>query len=202
MRVWVCIATSLWASSSLGAEVTIERAYWPTANESVQLVTIRLHGEITKGDLQRVLKARKKAIRQKLKIVALELDSNGGDSEEGMRLADWVHKVEATVYVDSYCMSACSYPALVALNQGNLLIDYAGVVGVHQVWYDKAMTKSDPWWTKQLVARLRDYGVGGQPLKDMVETPSFGMVYFGYDKLAEWGAHTVEKDSPLWAWFN
>lgn len=200
-RILTSLLGTLWATSSWTAEVTAERAYWPT-DADVKLVTIRLSGEIVPGDLEQVKKARKKAIKDGYKIVALELDSWGGDGDEGVRLAGWVHYNEATVYVDGYCLSACSFPALVALSQGNLLIDYSAELGVHQV-HDTATGEPDPQWTKMTAKVLhKSYGVRSEPLKDMVETPASGMTYFGYDTLLKWGAHTVEKDAALWAWFN
>jgi len=74
---------------------------------SVQIcsgIVLRLRGDIKVGDYSR-LKARFKG---KEAIVGFDLSSEGGDLEEGLRIADLVRRKALTVYVADKCNSACA----------------------------------------------------------------------------------------------
>jgi len=142
------------------------------------------------------------SIRQQLSesrkhIVALELDSWGGDGDTGIMLADFVSRWKKKVVVINRCNSACSFAALVALGQGKLWVGPDATVGVHQV-YDAETGDPDRIWTERAAKILRRYGAPKAPLDAMVRTPPGSMEVLHESQLIELGAAALPMG---WWWW-
>ena len=133
---------------------------------------------------------------QKL-IVAIELDSWGGDGDTGMRLADFVSGWDRRVVILNRCNSSCSFAALVALGQGKLWVGPSAQVGVHQV-YDQETGNPDRLWTERAAKYLRRYGAPKAPLDAMVRTPPGTMTILHESQLIELGAAALPMG---WRWW-
>ncbi|MBV8923443.1 hypothetical protein [Bradyrhizobium sp.] len=89
-------------------------------------VVLRLRGDIKDGDYSRLRAhfARKEA------IVGLDLSSDGGDLEEGLRIANLVRRKKLTVYVGGECDSACAF---VFFSAAKRYFGRQSKIGVHSV---------------------------------------------------------------------
>ena len=131
------------------------------------------------------------------RIVAIELNSWGGDGDTGMRLADFISRWDKKVVILNRCNSSCSFAALVALGQGKLWVGPGAQVGVHQV-YDTETGNANPQWTRSAAKYLRRYGAPKAPLDAMVRTPPGSMVILHESQLIELGAAAL----PIgWKWW-
>jgi hypothetical protein len=163
------------------------------------VVIVQLTDRIKTGDLFRVRKAMRAAKAAHKQVVALQLDSPGGDGDAGLELAEFVAKYNVDVILSTRCWSACSYTAMVALGKGNLLIKRGAELGVHQV-YDNGSGLADPDWTRRAARRLGQIGAP-QPLLDaMVDTPPEGLKTYDYDDLVAMGAMEIEGEWSWWIW--
>jgi hypothetical protein len=159
-------------------------------------VIIQLSGRIEADDVDHVRIARNEATNNSELIIALQLDSWGGDGDGGIKLADFVYRNNFKVYVDDKCWSSCAFPALVALGRGNLMIGPDAEIGVHQV-FDNGTGEADPAWTKMAAAILADYGAPQRILGEMVAQPPDSMATFQSAELARMGALEVKEN---WTW--
>lgn len=130
-------------------------------------------------------------------IVALELDSWGGDGDTGMRLADFVSRWDKQVVILNRCYSSCSFAALVALGQGKLWVGPGAEVGVHQV-RDTETGDPNRLWTERAAKYLKRYGAPKAPLDIMVRTPPGSMVILHESQLIELGAAALPMG---WWWW-
>lgn len=89
-------------------------------------VVLRLRGDFREGDYARL----KYQFRRKDAIIGLDLSSDGGDFEEGMRIANLARQKMLTVYVAKSCNSAC---ATVFFAAAKRYIAQNAKVGVHSV---------------------------------------------------------------------
>jgi hypothetical protein len=178
------------------ADVSLHAVTWQD-NPDGKLVTVRVYDKIEDGDLDRIKHFLWLARSQQKVIVALELDSWGGDGDTGLAIADFVaSKPLMKVYIGNRCWSACSYAALAALGMGNLLVGPYGEIGVHQV-YTNSTHKADRAWTERAANKLRRYGAPNVVLEDMVNTSPDGLATYAAQSLEKHGA-TVFRS--WWAW--
>lgn len=159
-----------------------ENTYSLHVTDELQLGTVPL--------IERMLESRKH-------IVAIELDSWGGDGDAGIILADFVSRWRKKVVVINRCNSACSYAAMVALGQGKLWIGPGATVGVHQVKETDTGIPDRPW-TERAAKILRRYGAPKAPLDAMVRTPPGSMVVLHESQLIELGAAALPMG---WKWW-
>jgi hypothetical protein len=140
--------------------------------------------------LERMLKSRKH-------IVAIELDSWGGDGDTGMMLADFVSRWDRRVVIINRCNSSCAFAALVALGQGKLWVGPGASVGVHQV-HETETGIPDRRWTERAAKYLKRYGAPKAPLDAMVRTPPGSMTVLHESQLIELGAAALPMG---WKWW-
>lgn len=155
---------------------------------------LMIEGDMNVGDGNRFL-----ARVANLRPTQLGMNSPGGDADSGMLIARWVHENrDVEVFVNDYCNSACSYAALVALGRGDLTVDAASSLGVHQVSdvYDDRPGKANVGWTKRAADTLRGYGAPEEPLVAMVATPPKGIVAFDAAALEKMGATVARAALP------
>jgi hypothetical protein len=158
--------------------------------------TYSLH--ITDGIVPGLLPLLKRTIAETDKrIVAIELDSWGGDGDTGMMLADFVSMWDRRVVVINRCNSACSFAALVALGQGKLWVGPGASIGVHQV-SDTATGDPDRLWTERAAKYLQRYGAPKAPLDAMLRTPPGSMTILHESQLIELGAAALPMG---WRWW-
>lgn len=134
-------------------------------------IVLRLRGDIKMGDYSR-LKARFKG---KEAIVGFDLSSEGGDLEEGLRIADLVRRKALTVYVANKCNSACADVFFAAANR------YFGAdtkIGVHAVSNDR---DNEDVGSKLLTIKLArlwaKHGVPNSAIGKMVTTRPEAITY-------------------------
>ena len=89
-------------------------------------VVLRLRGDIKDGDYSRF----KAHFGRKEAIVGLDLSSDGGDLEEGLRIANLVRRKKLTVYVGGECDSACAF---VFFSAEKRYFGRQSKIGVHSV---------------------------------------------------------------------
>jgi hypothetical protein len=68
-------------------------------------VVLRMRGDIKEGDYSLF----KSHLRRNEPIVGLDLSSDGGDLEEGLLIANLVHRKKLVVYVSGECNSVCAF---------------------------------------------------------------------------------------------
>lgn len=89
-------------------------------------VVLRLRGDFKDGDYARF----KSQFRRKDAVIGLDLSSDGGDFEDGMRIANLARQKRLTVYVSKNCNSVC---AAVFFAAAKRYIAQNAKVGVHSV---------------------------------------------------------------------
>jgi hypothetical protein len=161
------------------------------------MVTVSLAEGIVRSDLSEITKEIKLAGKSGKIVVALELDSWGGSGDGGLMIADFVHRTRSKVFITGKCWSACSFAALVALGNGDLLVGPHADVGVHQVYNDIDKLPNRPW-TVAAAKALRRYGAPQAPLDAMIATVPSSLTHYGAIALAGMGAQTV-KEGLSWA---
>jgi hypothetical protein len=87
---------------------------------------LRLRGDIKEGDFSQL----KSHFRGKEAIIGFDLSSEGGDLEEGLRIADFTRRKKLTVYVVGECDSACADVFLAAAKR---YFEAESKIGVHAV---------------------------------------------------------------------
>lgn len=190
----IALILLLGCSSAHGASIALR-----AIDESGRLFTVRVQDRLNAGDLWEIKKVLKQARREHKKVVALELASWGGDADTGMVIADFVFFKKMKVLINGVCSSACSYAALVALGNGNLMVRSAGVLGVHQV-YDNGTRDPDRPWTRRAGDQLLKLGAPSVPIEMMVNTLPSGMVWYYADDLVSMGAVKLDTDTSWWPW--
>jgi hypothetical protein len=66
-------------------------------------IVLRLRGDVMEGDFSRL----KSYFRGQKSIVGVDLSSEGGVLEEGLRIAEFIRRKKLTVYVADKCNSVC-----------------------------------------------------------------------------------------------
>ncbi len=179
------------------AAVLMKPVDWE-ANPDEQVVTIKVFSSIEDGDLDRVRQAFAKARKGDRRVLALEMESDGGDGYTGMQLAQYVADHNVSVLLRERCWSACSYAAMVALGQGRLLIRDQAEIGVHQA-RDTGDGSASRGWTQMTANQLLQLGAPADMLDAMVETPPSGMTRYSYFTLKYKGAIAMPGQS-WWSW--
>lgn len=85
---------------------------------------LRVTGKLKKGEVE---KARASIASDKIKQVTIM--SEGGDVDEGIALATWLHEIQAPLTVRRYCLSSCAQ--LVLFGSPSVEITEGAVVGMH-----------------------------------------------------------------------
>src|SRR5262249_52739284 len=127
------------ASRSLGpALCLVLSVVGPTASSAMDIqrvrtcsgVVLRLRGDIKEGDYAQL----RSHFKGRQTVIGLELSSDGGILEEGLRIADLARRKKLTVYVADECDSVCADVFLAAAKR------YVGAdskIGVHAVSNDR-----------------------------------------------------------------
>jgi hypothetical protein len=134
-------------------------------------LVLRLRGDIKEGDYSRL----KKRFNGKEAIVGIDLSSDGGDLDEGLRIADLVRRKTLIIYVADECSSACADVFFAAAKR------YFGAdskVGVHAVSNGRDI---EDVATKLLTIKLArlwaERGVPNSAIGKMVTTPPEAITY-------------------------
>lgn len=92
---------SILTTQSMAADISLE--------QSDSVSTVKVVGEISRGDADNLGKALKEATTAAHSVV-VSLDSPGGSLIEGLQMADLVHQYHVSTYVgsDAKCISACA----------------------------------------------------------------------------------------------
>jgi hypothetical protein len=93
-------------------------------------VILRMRGDFHEGDYARF----KSHFKGNKLIAGLDLSSDGGDLEEGLRIADLVHRKKLAVYVAGECNSVC---AMIFFSAGKRYFGPRSRIGVHSVSDDR-----------------------------------------------------------------
>lgn len=93
-------------------------------------IVLRMRGDIRKGDYSRL----KAQFKGKKPIVGLDLSSDGGHLEEGLRIAALVRRQKLKVYVANECDSACADIFFAAASR---YFAAGAKIGVHAISNDK-----------------------------------------------------------------
>jgi len=170
-RVCCLLLASLLAHACWGAD--IQRV---TACSGVVL---RLRGDIKDGDYSRF----KAHFARKESIVGLDLSSDGGDLEEGLKIANLVRRKKLTVYVGGECDSACAF---VFFSAEKRYFGRQSKIGVHSVSSSRDIEdRSSMLLTVKLARISAKLGVPVAAIGKMVTTRPTMIAYLdGADLLA------------------
>jgi hypothetical protein len=89
-------------------------------------VVLRLRGDFKDGDYARF----KSHFRKKDVIIGLDLSSDGGDLEDGMRIANLARQKKLSIYVGEECNSICAFVFFAAVRR---YLGQNSRIGVHSV---------------------------------------------------------------------
>jgi len=89
-------------------------------------VVLRLRGDFKEGDYARF----KSHFRKKDAVIGLDLSSDGGDLEEGARIANLARQKKLSVYVAEECDSVCAFIFFAAAKR---YLAQDSKIGVHSV---------------------------------------------------------------------
>src|SRR5262249_52605964 len=127
-------------------------------------VVLRLRGDIHEGDYARF----KSHFKRSELIIGLDLSSDGGDLEEGLLIANLVHRKKLAVYVAGECNSVCAFIFFSATRR------YFGPksrIGVHSVSDDRDIEDPGSMLLTVKLARLSaKLGVPNATIGKMVIT--------------------------------
>lgn len=134
-------------------------------------IVLRLRGDIKVGDYSR-LNAHFKA---KEAIVGLDLSSDGGDLEEGLRIAKLVRSKKLTVYVAGECDSACAF---VFFSAAKRYFGRQSKIGVHSVSGNREVEDRGSILLTVKMARISaKLGVPNSAIGKMVTTRPSAITY-------------------------
>ena len=124
---------------------------------------LRLRGDIKEGDF-----ARLKSHFRKEAIVGFDLSSDGGDFEEGLRIADLTRRKKLTVYVVGECSSACADVFFAAAKR---FFGEDSKIGVHSVSNNRDIEDVGSKLLTMKLARLwANQGIPNSAIGKMVTT--------------------------------
>lgn len=145
-------------------------------------IVLQLRGSIKDGDLSRL----KSHFRGKDTVVGLDLSSDGGILEEGLRIADFTRRKKLTVYVAGECDSVCVDVFFAAAKR------YFGAdskIGVHAVSNDRDIEDAGSKLLTIKLARLwAERGVPHSAIGKMVTTRPEMIAYLDPADLSGLGA--------------
>ena len=142
-------------------------------------IVLRMRGDITEGDYLRL----KAQLKRKETIVGLDLSSDGGDLEEGRRIAELVRRKKLTVHVVGECDSACADIFLVAASR---YFEPGSRIGVHAISNDRDI---EDVGSKLLTLKLARFwaktGVPNSIIGKMVTTRPQAITYLNDTDLSD-----------------
>jgi hypothetical protein len=145
-------------------------------------VVLRMRGDIHEGDYARF----KSHIKRNESIVGLDLSSDGGDLEEGLKIADLVHRKKLAVYVAGECNSVC---AMIFFSARNRYFGPRSRIGVHSVSDDRDIEDPGSMLLTVKLARLSaKLGVPNAAIGKMVITRPRTISYLDQADLSALGA--------------
>jgi hypothetical protein len=145
-------------------------------------IVLRMRGDIHEGDYARF----KSHIKRNELIVGLDLSSDGGDLEEGLQIADLVHRKKLAVYVAGQCNSVC---AMIFFSAGKRHFGPQSRIGVHSVSDDRDIEDSGSMLLTVKLARLSaKLGVPNAAIGKMVITRPGTISYLDQADLSALGA--------------
>ncbi|WP_439400258.1 hypothetical protein ACRQ5Q_42610 (plasmid) [Bradyrhizobium sp. PMVTL-01] len=141
-------------------------------------VVLRLQGDVLNGDFARL----KYQFRGTEPIVGLEISSDGGILEEGLRIADLTRRKKLTVYVSAKCDSVC---AVVFFAAAKRYLRAGAKIGVHSVSNDRDIEDAGSTLLTIKIARLwAREGVPISAIGKMVTTAPQQITYLDPNDLA------------------
>jgi hypothetical protein len=145
-------------------------------------VVLRLRGDIKEGDYAQL----RSHFKGRQTVIGLELSSDGGILEEGLRIADFARRKKLIVYVAGECDSVCADVFLAAAKR------YVGAdskIGVHAVSNDHEVEDAGSRaLTIELARRWAKQGVPHSTIGKMVTTSPRMISYLDQHDLSALGA--------------
>ena len=145
-------------------------------------IVLRLRGDINEGDYSQL----KSHFKGREAIVGLDLSSDGGILEEGLRIADFARRKKLIVYVAAECDLVCADVFLAAAKR------YVGAdskIGVHAVSNDRDIEDATSrLLTIKLARRWAQQGVPNSAIGKMVTTRPQTISYLDENDLSALGA--------------
>jgi hypothetical protein len=139
---------------------------------------LRLRGDIKIGDYARL----NAHFRGKEAIAGLDLSSDGGDFEEGLRIANLVRSKKLTVYVAGECDSACAF---VFFSAAKRYFGKQSKIGVHSVsGYREVEDRGSIALTVKMARVSARLGVPNSAIGKMVITRPNEIAYLDGDDLS------------------
>jgi len=134
-------------------------------------VVLRMRGSFKEGDYSRF----KAHFKRKETIVGLDLSSDGGDLEEGLLIANLVHRKKLAVYVTGECDSVCAF---VFFSASKRYLGQQSKIGVHSISDDRDIENPGSVLLTVKLARLSaKLGVPNSAIGKMVTTPPNSISY-------------------------
>jgi hypothetical protein len=134
-------------------------------------IVLRMRGDFKEGDYSRF----KAHFKRKQTIVGLDLSSDGGDLEEGLLIANLVHRKKLAVYVAGECDSVCAF---VFFSASRRYVGQQTKIGVHSISDDRDIENPGSVLLTVKLARLSaKLGVPNSAIGKMVITPPHSISY-------------------------
>ena len=134
-------------------------------------VVLRLRGDFRDGDYARF----KSQFRKTDVVIGLDLNSAGGDFEEGMQIANLAHQKKLSVYVTEECNSACAFVFFAATKR---YLARDSRIGVHSLSNSRDIEDLGSMRLTLKLARLSaKLGVPKSAIGKLVTTPPSNITY-------------------------
>jgi hypothetical protein len=139
---------------------------------------LRLRGDIKEGDFSQL----KSHFRGREAIIGFDLSSDGGDFEEGIRIADLTRRKKLTVYVAGECSSACADVFFAAAKR---FFGEESKIGVHSVSNNRDIEDAGSKLLTMKLARFwAKHGIPNSAIGKMVTTRPETMTYLDRTELS------------------
>jgi hypothetical protein len=127
-------------------------------------VVLRLRGEFQEGDYARF----KSHFRKKDVVIGLDLNSGGGDFEEGLQIANLTRQKKLSIYVAEECDSVCAFVFFAAAKR---YLAQDSRVGVHSISNSRDIEDLGSMRLTHRFARLlAEQGVPKSAIRKLVAT--------------------------------
>jgi len=134
-------------------------------------IVLRLRGDIKEGDFSRL----KSHFRRQEAIIGFDLSSDGGILEEGLRIADFIHRKKLIIYIADECNSVC---ADIFFAGAKRYLGDASKIGVHAVSNHRDIEDAESkLLTIKLARRWAEQGVPDSAIGKMVTTRPDAITY-------------------------
>jgi hypothetical protein len=151
-------------------------------------VVLRLRGDVKEGDFSQL----KSHFRKKQAIVGFDLSSDGGDLEEGLKIAEITRRKKLTVYVAGECSSVCVDIFFAATKR---YFDARSKIGVHAISNHRDIEDAESKLLTIKLARLwAERGIPNSAIGKMVTTRPATITYL--DK-ADLSALDASEGNPF-----